>query len=187
MSYISRVEQAFRPADWDGKKVAALAAEVLMTIPHRGWTSDSTYYITASVWEKKRLFQLPAAAELFIEVLYHYRAQRKFLLHEFVVMPNHFHLLISPTETLERAMQLIKGGFSFRAGKELGLTREIWQTSFYDHRVRDAEEYARIQTYIHENPVRARLVSASEDFPFSSANARWVCDEVPQRLKPQLV
>jgi putative transposase len=35
-------------------------------------------------------------------------------------MPDHFHLLVTPTETLERALQLIKGGFSYRARKELG-------------------------------------------------------------------
>ncbi len=62
----------------------------------------------------------------------------KYLLHEFVVMPDHFHVLLTPQKTLERAMQLIKGGFSFRAKKEMGFSGEIWETSFYDHRVRDA-------------------------------------------------
>jgi putative transposase len=47
-------------------------------------------------------------ASLLVEVFYHYREQWKFLLHEFVVMPNHFHLLIAPAESLERAMQLVK-------------------------------------------------------------------------------
>jgi putative transposase len=53
-------------------------------------------------------------------------------------MPNHFHLLITPTLTLERAMQVIKGGFSYRARKELGFAGEIWQPSYYDRRVRAA-------------------------------------------------
>jgi len=57
-------------------------------------------------------------------------------LHEFVLMPDHFHLLITPLSTLERALQLIKGGFSFRAKKELGFLGEIWEKSFYDRRVR---------------------------------------------------
>ena len=69
-------------------------------------------------------------AQLFIEVLLHYRRQGKYLLHEFVLMPDHFHVLITPAITLERALQLIKGGFSFRARKELGFGGEIWQTSF---------------------------------------------------------
>lgn len=43
---------------------------------------------------------------------------RRYLLHEFVVMPDHFHLILTPTGiTLERAMQCIKGGFSFQLNK----------------------------------------------------------------------
>jgi putative transposase len=91
-------------------------------------------------------------ARLFIHVLEHYRQQQKYLLHEFVLMPDHFHLLITPTLTLERAVQLIKGGFSFRAKKELGFGGEIWQPSFYDRRVRDIEEYRSFREYIHLNP-----------------------------------
>jgi putative transposase len=155
-----------------------------MAIPHRGWTSNSIYFITASVSQKKFLFQAPPIAELLLDVLLHYRAQQKYLLHEFVVMPNHFHLLITPEQALERAVQLIKGGFSFRIKKELGFGGEVWQSSYYDHRVRDEEEYSRIRTYIQENPVRAGMVSSPMEYAYGSAMGRWVLDEVPQRLKP---
>jgi putative transposase len=155
-----------------------------MAIPHRGWTGNSTYFVTASAYDKKRLLQSDRMAQLLIDVLYHYRAQKKYLLHEFVVMPNHFHLLITPGETLERALQLVKGGFSFRAKREIGISGEIWQTSFCDRRVRDTVEYEKMRHYIRENPVRARLVERDEDYPYSSANPQWATDEVPQRLKP---
>jgi putative transposase len=49
-----------------------------------------------------------------------YRTENKYLLHEFVVMPDHLHLILTPQGiTLERAMQLIKGGFSFQLNKKL--------------------------------------------------------------------
>jgi hypothetical protein len=72
---------------------------------------------------KQKLLQSDRAAELFLRVLYDYRAQNKFRLHEFVVMPDHFHVLLTVGSeiTIERAVQFIKGGFSFRAGKELGM------------------------------------------------------------------
>ena len=79
-------------------------------------------------------------------------------------------------------MQFIKGRFSFRAKKELGFAGEIWQTSFYDHRVRDGGECERFIHYIHQNPVRRGLAVKSEDFSYSSA--RLKLDEVPQWLKP---
>src|SRR3954464_11815351 len=156
-----------------------------MTIPHRGRTSEATYFITADCWEKKCFLQSERMATLLIEVLYHYRVQRKYLLHEFVVMPNHIHLLITPSGlTLERTMQLIKGGFSFRAGKEFSMKAEIWQTSFYDRRVRNLVEYVHFRDYIHSNPVKAGLASTPKEWPYSSANGRLELDDVPQRLKP---
>jgi putative transposase len=126
-------------------------------------------------------------AHLFLEVLQHHRRQDKYLLHEFVLMPDHFHLLITPTVTLERALQLIKGGFSFRARKELSFAGEIWQPSFYDRRVRDIKEYCAHREYIHRNPVKRRLVSGASDYPYSSARPAFELDGFPQRLiKPIL-
>jgi len=110
-----------------------------MAAPRRGNTGYSCYFITASTFQKRNILQSDRMAGLLVDVLLHYRKNQKYLLHEFVVMPDHFHLLITPLESLERAMQLIKGGFSFRAKKELGFMHEIWWPSFYDRRVRPFE------------------------------------------------
>lgn len=126
-------------------------------------------------------------AKLLLGVLLHYRSEGKYLLHEFVIMPDHFHLLITPTQTLERALQLIKGGFSFRAKRELAFNFEIWEKSFHDHRVRDEREYASFRTYIHQNPVKRGLVERPEDFLYSSAYPGFQLDEPPQRLKPVML
>jgi putative transposase len=110
----------------------ALAAEVLMAIPYRGSTGVGTYFITTSTHNKEHLLQSERMSSLLIRVLYGYRDQGKFLLHAFAVMPNHLHLLLTPLKpvTLERAVQYIKGGFSFRVKKEHGFAGEIWQTRF---------------------------------------------------------
>ena len=97
-------------------------------------------------------------------------------------MPNHFHLLLTPLETLERAMQLIKGGFSFRAKKELGFSGEIWQKSYYDRRVRDISEYLKFREYIRQNPVKSRLMSSADEYPYSSAGLGFQLDDILQRL-----
>ena len=154
-----------------------------MAAPHRGNTGFGTYFITADTFRKHSLFQSDRMAGLLLDVLLSYRAQQKYLLHEFVIMPDHFHLLITPTLTLERALQLIKGGFSFRAKRELGFGGEIWEKSFHDRRVRDWEEYCAFRRYIHLNPVRRGLVATPEQYPYSSARL-MALDAVPQRLKP---
>jgi putative transposase len=156
-----------------------------LTIPHRGATTESTYFVTANVLQKRSLFQVEKIARLFIEILLHYRMQKKYLLHEFVVMPDHFHLILTPTGiTLERAMQFVKGGFSFRLNKTLKVKREAWQTSFLDRRVRDSLEYQRFKDYIWQNPVKRFLAKTPKEYPYSSANPSFQLDPVPQRLKP---
>ncbi len=104
-------------------------------------------------------------------------------------MPNHLHLLITTWEetTLERAVQLIKGGFSFRVKKELGITSEIWQRGYVDHRVRDRSDYEQHRKYIHANPVRAGIASDPKQYSYSSASGLHVLDSPPQGLKPNLI
>ena len=65
-----------------------------------------------------------AVAELLLETLQSYRG-RAYQLHEYVLMPDHFHILITPSVTLERAVQYIKGGFSYKVKKELQSSMEI--------------------------------------------------------------
>jgi len=158
-----------------------------LTIPHRGKTSESTYFVTANVEPRRDLFQVEKIARLFMENMLIYREQKKYLLHEFVVMPDHFHLILSPTGiTLERAMQLVKGGFSFQLNKNLKAKRDVWQPSFADRRVRDSLEYAKYKDYIWQNPVKRQLARTAEQYPYSSAHPsfRGSLDPVPQRLKP---
>ncbi len=126
-------------------------------------------------------------ADLLIDTLLHYRREQRFLLYEFVVMPNHIHILFTPCGiTLERSMQLVKGGFSYCARKELGIHSEIWERGYVDHRIRDASDYAVHTAYIRQNPVEARLAARAEDYPYSSANSRFELDPCPQGLKPRL-
>jgi putative transposase len=88
--------------------------------------------------------------------------------HDFVVMPDHVHLLmtVSGDTSIEKAVQLIKGGFSYRLKKETGYTGEIWQKGFSEVRVNDKESFARHRQYIAENPVKRGLASSPEDYPY---------------------
>jgi putative transposase len=78
---------------------------------------------------------------------------------------------------------LIKGGFSFRAKKELGFGGEIWAASFYDRRVRDWEEYCAFQRYIHLNPVKRGLAAVAEKYAYASASAGIGLDAAPSAGK----
>ena len=80
-------------------------------------------------------------------------------------------------------MQLIKGGFSYRVKKELGLNIEIWGRGYIDHRIRDANDYARHVEYTRLNPVRARIAVTMEEYPYSSAQSGIRIGSVPSGAK----
>ncbi len=139
--------------------------------------------ITSATWGRRSLFSREPWARLLIDTLYHYRGSA-YLLHEFVIMPDHIHVLLTPKTNLEKAVQFIKGGFSYRTRKELGSNMEIWQKGFSDHRIRDAGDYLHHVSYVRENPVRKHLCERAEDYLYSSARAEFELDPVPQGLKP---
>jgi len=130
--------------------------------------------------------QTERSARLFIEVLYSYREQKRYRLHDFVVMPNHFRVLITagPELSIEKAVQFIKGGFAFRAGKAFGFKAPVWSHGFSEVRVLSPESYIEHRKYIHQNPVKEGLAQRAEEFPFSSAFPGFELDEIPQGLKP---
>ena len=120
------------------------------------------------------LLQSERNAGLFIDVLRSYVAAGKFTVHDFVVMPDHVHLqmTLDRTMSIEKAMQLIKGGFSFRLKKEFGYLGEVWQRGFSEVRVDNRGSFLAYREYIEQNPVKAGLARTPEEFPYSSAYLR---------------
>lgn len=83
---------------------------------------ERTFFVTSSTRRKSSILQSDRAARLLIDVLYHYRHERRYLLHEFVIMPDHLHVLITlgADMTVEKAVQLIKGILRFERDANWG-------------------------------------------------------------------
>jgi putative transposase len=139
-----------------------------------------TYFVTAVTAQRRRLFQVTANAELLERTILDYRNQGRFLLHAFVIMPDHFHALITPAPevSLEKAMQFIKGGFSFRLKSKL----DVWMRSFNESQILTKQKFISGVHYIEENPVRRGLVSEPQAYVFSSAD-RAPLDPMPLHLR----
>ena len=133
-----------------------------------------TFFVTSQTNVGGALLQTERMSNLFIDVLRTYVRAKKFKVHDFVVMPNHFHLQITLDGriTIEKAVGLVKGNFSYRAKKELGYQFEIWQPGFSDERVWDRESFLRHRKYIDDNPVKAGLADSAENYPYCSAYFR---------------
>jgi putative transposase len=93
-----------------------------------------------------------------------------YVLHEYVVMPNHVHMLVFPKLELSQAMKHLKGRTAAQANLILG--REglrFWQSESFDRWCRSVEEMYKIREYIAMNPVKAGLAKQPYQWPWSSA------------------
>jgi putative transposase len=153
-------------------------------LPHRV-LPGSTYFVTSSTWGRRELFRVREVAEILVQRILTCRDKGAYRLHEFVVMPNHFHLLMTPgeTTTVEKAMQLVKGGSSHEIHALRGHRMAIWQVGFHDWTIRDGEDYRTKVRYIQMNPVQAGLVERQGDWPFGSACGKYGLDPVPEKFK----
>jgi putative transposase len=103
----------------------------------------------------------------------------RYQLHGFAIMPEHLHVLLTPSvnQTIERCAQCIKGGFSHEVRAQFA--GEVWQPGFHEHRIRDGEDYRRQLEYIAANPERRQLA----DYPFVHTRFLDRLDPMPAHFK----
>jgi putative transposase len=163
-----------------------------MAIPARKSSPDDilnparTFFTTTKTSLGKCLLQSDRNAGLLTEVLSSLAMERVFTLHDFVIMPDHLHLLftVDAGMTVEKAMQLVKGRFSFRLGKEFGFKGEVWQRGFSEVQVLGDARFQEYRRYIANNPVKAGLVDSPEKYPFCLESFAKKKAEDLQGLKP---
>ena len=102
-------------------------------------------------------------------IYYHGEAMGHYQLHNFVVMANHVHLLITPHVPVSKLMQSLKRFTTREANRILGVINQpFWQDESYDRLIRDDTEFEKIANYIDMNPVTAGVVTSPEEFLGSS-------------------
>jgi len=116
----------------------------------------------------RRILQSERNASLLIDVLRSLVVEKHFDLLDFVIMPDHFHALITVHQemTIEKAMQLIKGRFSRRIKLETGYLGEAWQRGFTEVQVMNTDSLKKHRLYIAENPVKAHLAESASQYAF---------------------
>jgi REP element-mobilizing transposase RayT len=113
----------------------------------------------------------PEIANLVVSALHDGQERfRRYQLHSYAVMPNHVHMLVTPSIASPKWLGPLKGFCAHESNRILGRAGQtFWQDESYDHLVRSELEFGRIQRYIEQNPVTAGLALTVEQFPWSSA------------------
>ena len=113
--------------------------------------------------------------------VFEHRDKGEYLVHHYVIMPDHLHVISTPgsSTSLERAAQLIKGGFSYDNGRAFQTRFPVWQPGFTQHLIRDRGDYESHVGYIDANPVKKGLAKRPEEYQFCSAYGKYRLDPWP--------
>ncbi|MFK7790781.1 MAG: transposase [Phycisphaeraceae bacterium] len=157
-------------------------------------------YITCSCYQQLPLFQNDKIKDAFVAYLGKSRDRLAFKLYAWVVMPEHFHILLKPAsgQNMPQVLRGIKAGFAkmtIERWRELDapILRRItdssgrlrfWQTGGgYDRNLYSEHKLIEKITYIHQNPVRRGLVERSSDWRWSSV---WYYEKVGSYVGPAI-
>jgi len=116
------------------------------------------------------LLTQPAAAKGIMDAIHCREKSGVWIAGEFVVMPNHLHMLLQITEgSLREAMLSFKRWTGRICCEALAIERRpFWQREWFDHWLRSPREEERIRAYIQRNPVKAGLAERFADWPYGS-------------------
>jgi putative transposase len=159
-------------------------------------------FLTSSTYRRAQLFESDRFRRSFVEVLAQLRPEMGFLLIGWVLMPDHFHLLIkpAPAASTSRIMQELKKRTAQRilsalsenqrvpwCGKMLARLRlpptvhadaqfRVWQRRFYPFGIYSEKKRPEKLNYMHGNPVQRGLVASPEQWPWSSFRFYYLND-----------
>jgi putative transposase len=150
---------------------------------HRTYGAHHLHFITCSCYRRLPFLGAARSRDCFLSILEQTRQRYRFVVVGYVVMPEHFHLLITEPEigTPSTAMQVLKQRTAHallpkrnrRDSRQCqlfsdGLRRAFWQARFYDFNVWTTKKRVEKLRYMHRNPVKRGLVGSPEQWRWSS-------------------
>jgi len=144
----------------------------------RNYVKGGTYFFTVNLLDRNKSL-LVEHIDLLRESIRFVKSQRPFYIDAWVVLPDHLHAVLTlPDDDVDYSSRWreIKKRFSKSLPKTEFLTqtrkrkneRGIWQRRFWEHTIRDDNDYWHHVNYVHFNPLKHGLVSQIADWPYSS-------------------
>jgi putative transposase len=126
-----------------------------------------TYFITICTIDRQRVL-VPLLGDLIETALADAARLNEWRVGRFVLMPDHLHFFATPASN-EKTLAQFAGGFkqlATRLAWGVGWQGKLWQREYFDHLLRSEESYVDKWEYVRGNPVRAGLVSSSDDWTY---------------------
>jgi putative transposase len=163
---------------------------------HRWYGGGEFHFITCSCYHRRAFLDSARRKDLFLKILEEVRAKYEFMVVGYVVMPEHFHLLIGEPKvgTPSLAMQVLKQRMALQClarrktkGQISLLDNEMppafWLPRFHDFNVYTRKKIIEKLRYMHRNPVKRGLVESPEQWAWSSYRHYWLGEQGPVKIE----
>ena len=132
------------------------------------YASRRVYFVTIVVTERRKIFLDSRVAKTTLDCLLALRQELRFNLYSYCLMPDHFHALIGTGES-NKSLGKVCGAFKSLSTRAYWRWYEgkLWQRQFFDHIIRNEEDFYETREYIELNPVRKGLVKRPEEWPYT--------------------
>jgi len=144
---------------------------------------DGYYYITNRGAEQRVVFKDSEDYEHFLELMCSYSKSYNITIHNYCLMSNNYHLLLEITgETLSKYMRQLNMNYSMYFNKKYKRSGRLWQGRFKSWYVTNEVYLHTLMCYIEQNPLKANIVPALEEYPYSSYRY-FVSTDTPECLR----
>lgn len=149
-----------------------------MTRPLRIEHPGALYHVTSRGDRRAAIFRDDTDRAMWLQTLGEACLRYQFVIHAFCQMGNHYHLLVETLDgKLAQGMRQLNGVYSQYFNRRHQLEGHVFQGRYKAILVEKHNYLCEVARYIVLNPVRARLVSRPEDWPWSSYN--YACSDIP--------
>jgi len=158
----------------------------------RYYEENVAYFLTTVTKDRVMIFKEPKNCKILLVTIEYFKLILDYRLYGFCIMPEHLHLIIHPFGEYDFSyiMKMLKGSFARKLNKINGKEGKIWQKGFYDECIANSYELLKKLEYMHNNPVKANLVSSPEEYLYSSYNHYFKTSYTPNTIieidKPDL-
>src|SRR3989304_5211676 len=128
------------------------------------------YHVSNRGNNRQDVFHKPAAFQAFLTALAELKERKPFELYGYCLLNNHFHLLLRPTgdATISRIMQSLLVSHTQRHHRHYKSGGHVWQGGVKRPVIQHDEHLRAVLRYIEANPLRAKIVTRADDYPWSS-------------------
>jgi putative transposase len=144
---------------------------------------NAFYHVMNRGGARRTIYQNDEQRLLFLSLLEASSQKFEVEIHAYCLMDNHFHLLIqTPQANLSETLHWITNQYARRINKEMRLDGSLFRGRFKAITI-DADNYlVQVSRYIHLNPVKAKICSNPQEYPWSSYKGYIDCDLRPSWL-----